>query len=137
MLPTRHATPPHTHTDSGSHHELRKLNTRIDLICSATQKSGGVYLYANQQGCDGGRLYYDGFVRVTLIIIFSLAKYVYTKIYHMKCFSLKLDTFTLWSPLSCSCALIAVNGKLVAQASQFSMHDVEVVTATVDLDEVR
>ena len=55
----------------------------------------------------------------------------------MKCFSLKPDTFTLWSLLSCRCALIAVNGKLVAQASQFSMHDVEVVTATVDIDEVR
>lgn len=27
---------------------------------SGTAKSGGVYLYANQQGCDGGRLYYDG-----------------------------------------------------------------------------
>jgi NAD+ synthase (glutamine-hydrolysing) len=25
---------------------------------SATSKGGGVYLYANQQGCDGGRLYY-------------------------------------------------------------------------------
>lgn len=23
-------------------------------------QAGGVYLYANQQGCDGGRLYYDG-----------------------------------------------------------------------------
>jgi hypothetical protein len=27
---------------------------------SATSKGGGVYLYANQQGCDGGRLYFDG-----------------------------------------------------------------------------
>ena len=26
----------------------------------ATAKAGGVYMYANQQGCDGGRLYYDG-----------------------------------------------------------------------------
>ena len=26
----------------------------------ATAKAGGAYLYANQQGCDGGRLYYDG-----------------------------------------------------------------------------
>ena len=43
---------------SGSHHELRKLTTRIRLICSATSKAGGVYLYANQRGCDGGRLYY-------------------------------------------------------------------------------
>lgn len=45
---------------SGSHHQLRKLNTRMDLIQSATAKGGGVYLYANQRGCDGGRLYYDG-----------------------------------------------------------------------------
>lgn len=80
---------------SGSHHELRKLNKRIDLILNATQRCGGVYLYANQKGCDGDRLYYDG------------------------------------------CALIAVNGKIVAQGSQFSLKDVEVVTATVDLEEVR
>ena len=45
---------------SGSHHQLRKLDTRFDLIRSATAKAGGVYLYANQRGCDGGRLYYDG-----------------------------------------------------------------------------
>lgn len=45
---------------SGSHHELRKLNKRLDLMKNATAKAGGVYLYANQQGCDGGRLYYDG-----------------------------------------------------------------------------
>lgn len=80
---------------SGSHHELRKLHRRIDLIKNATAKNGGVYLYANQQGCDGGRLYYDG------------------------------------------CALIAVNGQIVAQGSQFSPLDVEVVSATVDLDQVR
>jgi NAD+ synthase (glutamine-hydrolysing) len=80
---------------SGSHHELRKLHRRIDLIRSATSKGGGVYLYANQQGCDGGRLYFDG------------------------------------------CALIAVNGQVVAQGSQFSPLDVEVVTATIDLEDVR
>ena len=80
---------------SASHHELRKLNTRLDLIRSATSKGGGVYLYANQQGCDGGRLYFDG------------------------------------------CALIAVNGEIVAQGSQFSLNDVEVVTASVDLETVR
>ena len=38
---------------SGSHHELRKLNTRIELIREATLKAGGIYLYANQKGCDG------------------------------------------------------------------------------------
>lgn len=30
-----------------------------------------------------------------------------------------------------------VNGEIVAQGSQFSLLDVEVVTATVDIDEVR
>ncbi|KAF5331469.1 hypothetical protein D9758_015504 [Tetrapyrgos nigripes] len=80
---------------SGSHHELRKLFTRIELIKEATLKLGGVYLYANQQGCDGDRLYYDG------------------------------------------CAMIAVNGRIVAQGSQFSLNDVEVVTATIDIEDVR
>jgi predicted amidohydrolase len=45
---------------SGSHHQLRKLETRIDLMRSATAKAGGVYVYANQRGGDGGRLYFDG-----------------------------------------------------------------------------
>lgn len=80
---------------SGSHHELRKLSLRIDLIRSATLKSGGIYLYANQKGCDGDRLYYDG------------------------------------------CSFIAVNGEIVAQGNQFSLNDVEVVVATVDIQEVR
>ncbi|KAJ5723640.1 Glutamine dependent NAD+ synthetase [Penicillium malachiteum] len=80
---------------SGSHHELKKLDTRVNLITQATKLSGGIYLYANQQGCDGDRLYYDG------------------------------------------CAMIVVNGDVVAQGSQFSLNDVEVVTATVDIEEVR
>ncbi|WFD18009.1 NAD(+) synthase (glutamine-hydrolyzing) [Malassezia caprae] len=80
---------------SGSHHELRKLHRRIELIREATLKLGGVYLYANQRGCDGDRLYYDG------------------------------------------CALIAVNGDIVAQGAQFGLDDVEVVSATVDLADVR
>ncbi|GAB1518192.1 glutamine-dependent NAD(+) synthetase [Rhizoctonia solani] len=78
-----------------SHHELRKLYTRVELIKEATLKLGGIYLYANQQGCDGDRLYYDG------------------------------------------CAMIAVNGRIVAQGSQFSLSDVEVVSATVDIEDVR
>lgn len=104
---------------SGSHHELRKLHTRLDLIRSASGKvcilnniifivffctycffyepptflfninlfslflqTGGVYLYSNQKGCDGERVYYDG------------------------------------------CAMIAVNGEIVALGSQFSLDDV-------------
>mmetsp|Transcript_9120 Transcript_9120/g.19096 ORF Transcript_9120/g.19096 Transcript_9120/m.19096 type:complete len:805 (+) Transcript_9120:53-2467(+) len=80
---------------SGSHHELRKLQTRMELMINATRKCGGVYLYANQRGCDGGRTYYDG------------------------------------------CAMIVVNGRIVAQARQFDVREVEVVCATVDLEDVR
>lgn len=80
---------------SGSHHELRKLHTRMSLIKEATTKCGGVYLYSNQKGCDGDRLYYDG------------------------------------------CALIVMNGEVLAQGAQFSLDDVEVLTATIDLEDVR
>lgn len=80
---------------SGSHHQLRKLDTRLRDIVSATAKCGGVYLYSNQRGCDGGRLYFDG------------------------------------------CALIVCNGQVLAQASQFSLAEVEVITATVNLEDVR
>ena len=45
---------------SGSHHQLRKLGIRMELMRSASHKCGGIYMYANQFGCDGGRLYFDG-----------------------------------------------------------------------------
>ena len=45
---------------SASHHELRKLHTRLGLITNATHRNGGVYMYANMKGNDGGRMYYDG-----------------------------------------------------------------------------
>lgn len=45
---------------SGSHYSVGKQATRLDLIQSSIQKTGGVYLYSNQIGCDGARLYYDG-----------------------------------------------------------------------------
>ena len=35
-----------------------KLDERLGLIQGAACKVGRVYLYANQQGCDGGRIYY-------------------------------------------------------------------------------
>jgi len=79
---------------SGSHHQLRKLDTRLELMRNATRKAGGAYLYANQQGCDGGRLYYDG------------------------------------------CACVIVNGDVVRQGSQFSVHEVETIVADIDLDQV-
>ncbi|XP_061819825.1 glutamine-dependent NAD(+) synthetase [Nerophis lumbriciformis] len=80
---------------SASHHVLRKAGQRMNLIKSATTKSGGIYLYANQRGCDGDRLYYDG------------------------------------------CAMVAINGDIVAHGAQFSLNDVEVITATLDLEDVR
>ncbi|XP_047437605.1 glutamine-dependent NAD(+) synthetase [Mugil cephalus] len=80
---------------SASHHELRKADQRVNLVKSATTKSGGIYLYANQRGCDGDRVYYDG------------------------------------------CAMVAINGDIVAQGAQFSLNDVEVITATLDLEDVR
>ncbi|GAY39349.1 hypothetical protein CUMW_043670 [Citrus unshiu] len=79
---------------SGSHHQLRKLDYRIRAFISATHSRGGVYMYSNHQGCDGGRLYFDG----------------------------------------CSC--VVVNGDMIAQGSQFSLKDVEVVVAQVDLDAI-
>ncbi|XP_016072583.1 PREDICTED: glutamine-dependent NAD(+) synthetase [Miniopterus natalensis] len=80
---------------SSSHHVLRKAHARVDLVTMATTKNGGIYLLANQKGCDGDRLYYDG------------------------------------------CAMIAMNGSIFAQGSQFSLDDVEVLTATLDLEDVR
>ncbi|GAB2300250.1 hypothetical protein Dimus_034286 [Dionaea muscipula] len=79
---------------SGSHHQLRKLDLRMRAIIGATHTRGGVYMYSNHQGCDGGRLYYDG------------------------------------------CCCVVVNGDVVAQGSQFSLKDVEVAVAQVDLDAI-
>lgn len=33
--------------------------------------------------------------------------------------------------------MIAINGRIIAQGSQFSLTDVEVVTATIDIEDVR
>eukprot|EP00118_Oscarella_pearsei_P009518 m.54994 g.54994 ORF g.54994 m.54994 type:complete len:860 (+) comp34441_c0_seq2:13-2592(+) len=80
---------------SGSHHSLRKLDTRLQLAQTATAKGGGVYVYSNLRGCDGERVYYDG------------------------------------------CSFVSVNGEIVAQSLQFSLKDVEVLIACVDLEDVR
>lgn len=80
---------------SGSHTTLHKANVRFDLIHNASRKCGGAYLFANQKGCDGGRLYFDG------------------------------------------CASVCVNGDFIAQGTQFSVGEVEVLTAEVDLSAIR
>ncbi|OLY80203.1 Glutamine-dependent NAD(+) synthetase [Smittium mucronatum] len=79
---------------SGSHTELRKLHKRIDLIKQATQSCGGVYVYSNQRGCDGERLYFDG------------------------------------------SSMILCNGKVYTISDQFTLLDVDVSTATIDLEAV-
>ncbi|CAK8690570.1 unnamed protein product [Clavelina lepadiformis] len=79
---------------SGSHFNLRKAHERVDMVLSATSRVGGVYMWANQLGCDGNRVYYDG------------------------------------------CSMIAINGDIVVQGPQFSIKDVEVEIATVELDDV-
>ncbi|XP_045492583.1 glutamine-dependent NAD(+) synthetase [Colias croceus] len=80
---------------SGSYTELRKAYVTVDLVKSATFKSGGAYLFSNLRGCDGQRIYFNG----------------------------------------CSC--VAVNGDIVSRGLQFSLQDVEVVTATIDLEDIR
>ena len=45
---------------SASHHELRKLGTRYELVKNASRRNGGIYMYSNLKGCDGGRILFDG-----------------------------------------------------------------------------
>nr|CAH8820169.1 unnamed protein product [Trichobilharzia regenti] len=46
---------------SASHHELRKLNRRVELVkCASRTNGGGLYAYTNLRGCDSGRVCYDG-----------------------------------------------------------------------------
>lgn len=45
---------------SGSYMELRKAYVAVDLITSASSKSGGVYMFSNLRGCDGQRVYFNG-----------------------------------------------------------------------------
>lgn len=45
---------------SGSHWQIRKLNTRFNLMMNQTAKAGGVYAYANSVGVAGDRLLFDG-----------------------------------------------------------------------------
>ncbi|KAH7061757.1 NAD+ synthetase [Paraphoma chrysanthemicola] len=79
---------------AANYHQLGAFKSRFSKLCEVSRTRGGVLLYANQRGCDGDRVYYEG------------------------------------------CAMIFVNGVLVAQGMQFSLEDVEVITATIELDDV-
>eukprot|EP01053_Blabericola_migrator_P005718 Blabericola_migrator_1__5717@NODE_28_length_19984_cov_212_654667_g25_i0_p2_GENE_NODE_28_length_19984_cov_212_654667_g25_i0NODE_28_length_19984_cov_212_654667_g25_i0_p2_ORF_typecomplete_len841_score123_10NAD_synthase/PF02540_17/6e53CN_hydrolase/PF00795_22/5_1e30CN_hydrolase/PF00795_22/1_7e03Asn_synthase/PF00733_21/0_11_NODE_28_length_19984_cov_212_654667_g25_i067919313 len=45
---------------SASYFEIGKLQRRMDLIMAPTQKMGGIYLYCNCKGNDGGKTFFDG-----------------------------------------------------------------------------
>lgn len=80
---------------SGSYMELRKAYVAVELVRSATLKSGGCYMFSNLRGCDGERVYFNG------------------------------------------CSNICVNGEMVARTAQYSIEEVEVAVATVDLEQIR
>lgn len=80
---------------SGSYMELRKAYVTVDLVKSATFKSGGCYIFCNLRGCDGQRIYFNG------------------------------------------CSSISLNGEIISRSKQFALEEVEVTTATIDLEDIR
>jgi len=80
---------------SGSYMELRKAYVAVELVRSATLKSGGCYMFSNLRGCDGERVYFNG------------------------------------------CSSITVNGEIVARTAQYSVEEVELALATIDLEQIR
>ena len=80
---------------SGSYMQLRKAYVAVELVRSATLKSGGCYMFSNLRGCDGQRTYFNG------------------------------------------CSSVSVNGEVVARTAQYSVEEVEVAVAVVDLEEIR
>ena len=79
---------------SASHAQLRKLHKRVKIVCDATEKYGGLYLYSNQKGCDGDRAIYDG------------------------------------------AAMASFNGQLLGHTPQSSLTDYDVLTVSVNIEEI-
>ena len=80
---------------SGSHFQILKNERRYELIVNSAKKNGGVFVYSNLIGCDGGRLYFDGG------------------------------------------SFICLNGKILAEGNRFMLNEIDVVSAIVDLSELR
>jgi hypothetical protein len=82
---------------SGSHHQLRKLDSRLSLMRSAMSKCGGCYLYANHRGPD--KRHIDSFL--TCFELLKLVNYRHKLQRYLKddiCLSFKnirLFTFSL------------------------------------------
>ena len=51
---------------SGSHFQINKQERRYEIVLNSSKKNGGVFVYSNLIGCDGGRLYFDGGSFITL-----------------------------------------------------------------------
>lgn len=51
---------------SGSYMELAKAFTLVNLIKTATFKSGGCYIYSNLRGMDGSTVYFYGCTNISL-----------------------------------------------------------------------
>jgi NAD+ synthase (glutamine-hydrolysing) len=112
---------------------------RLELMMSATAKSGGVYLYANQQGCDGGRLYFDGCAAV--VVNGSLVAQVRWGAQHARAACSQAPPQGAASSPICHAPDWQPQAAVpffdcCVQGSQFSLKEVEVVTATVDLGDV-
>ena len=51
---------------SGSYSELRKAYVHVEMIKSATARSGGCYVFSNLRGCDGQRVYFNSCACIAL-----------------------------------------------------------------------
>jgi len=51
---------------SGSHFQTNKQERRYEIVLNSSKKNGGVFLFSNLIGCDGGRMYFDGGSFITL-----------------------------------------------------------------------
>ncbi|XP_026193195.1 glutamine-dependent NAD(+) synthetase [Cyclospora cayetanensis] len=56
---------------SSSYFQMGKFVKRMELLQDATRRHGGVYVYSNQHGCDGGRVVFDGGVAVCVCGTFA------------------------------------------------------------------
>jgi NAD+ synthase (glutamine-hydrolysing) len=52
---------PAIHTVSAANdHHLGAFSSRFSELQTASRETAGIFLYANQRGCDGDRIYYEG-----------------------------------------------------------------------------
>lgn len=67
---------------SGSHFQIGKQERRYELIIESSKKNGGVFVYSNLVGCDGGRLYFDGgsFVSLNGKLIAQGNRFIYNEV---------------------------------------------------------